>query len=253
MWSVFGWPVVSVVVPLVVGIGIGMLSMAPPEFWIAKVCFSVAALVFLAKAGVWLTEIQIEVVPRLLLVFLLFGLTGTVWLEAWRWVGARELSWKPGSPATTTASHVTWDFNSFLAMSGPPLRFSGFQAQGINTSTSPIAHVSGFVRSDLTNETFPLYMVVNGLPVPPEDTRGIPAGARFTIAVPFGPDSYRSEGMLDEDSFLRKFGDFTFVVEVDGHREEHHFSWERIERLLSDFRRKAYANAPSVTKKEKKP
>jgi len=159
----------------------------------------------------------------------------------------------PGATPTPVRSPAKWGFDSFLAMSGPPLRFSGFQAWGTNVSPSPISRVSGFVRSNLTNETFPLFMVVNGLPLPPDETRGIPLGARFNIAVPFGPNTYSSEGMLDEDTFLRKFGDFTFVVELDGHREEHRFTWDRIQTLLSDFKRRAYDTTPAVTKKEKNP
>ena len=46
-----GWGVVAVLVPILIGVGIGVLSMAPPEFTIAKVCFTTSAILLVVKTG----------------------------------------------------------------------------------------------------------------------------------------------------------------------------------------------------------
>jgi hypothetical protein len=41
MWSVlFAWYTVAIVVPVLMGIGVGVLSMTPPHYTIAKTCFT---------------------------------------------------------------------------------------------------------------------------------------------------------------------------------------------------------------------
>jgi hypothetical protein len=173
--------------------------------------------------------------------------------------GGSWLLWR-GSPGSFWHQpRVQWHFGGFLAMGGYrdgpgesiALRISGFQAQGTNNSDEPITSISGHLRSNLTNETLPLYMIVNGVPVPPGETNGVPPRATFGVVVPFGPDSFTSHGMLNEETFLRRFGDFTVVIELDGRREEHRFSTERILRLISDWKRGVYgSDKPGVTKKD---
>lgn len=84
------WPVVVIVVPLLIGIGIGVLSMTPPEFVLARCCFALAAALFLGKVGWWLAGSEIARLEKAFLAFLLFGAAGWGWVESWRWIASRE-------------------------------------------------------------------------------------------------------------------------------------------------------------------
>jgi hypothetical protein len=98
MWeTVSSWTVVSVVVPLLVGVGVSVMSMTPPEFWVARACFAVSACVFLGKVAPWLAAVNVGGVERLLLTFLIFGVVGVGWAGAWRWVNMREATQRAAS------------------------------------------------------------------------------------------------------------------------------------------------------------
>ncbi len=155
-------------------------------------------------------------------------------------------------------ARVHWEFGNFLAIGGYPVGpkgsivplFSGFQATGTNNSDEPITKVSGYLRSNLTNERFPLCIIVSGKPVLAENTNGIPPRAPFGIFIPFGPDPSPSREMLNEETFLRKFGDFTVVIELDGRIVEHHVSSETILRSIANWKRGVYrSDRPGVSKK----
>jgi hypothetical protein len=188
-----------------------------------------------------------------MVVIVLTGLITGLLASGVAWLLIKQSAHLPVTP-------VAWEFDSFLGMGGYPVgprgniepRFSDFQAHGTNTSDKPITKITGHIRSNLTNETFPLYLNVNGVRTPPEETHGIPPRTRFGVVVPLAPDSWTSvDKMLDEETLLRKFGDFTFVVELDGRREEHHFSNERIQGLIAEWKRRVYgAEQRGVTKKE---
>jgi hypothetical protein len=84
------WPVVGVVVPLLIAIGIGVLSMTPPDFLLARGSFTLAVIIFLGKLGWWLAQTDISRAQKASLAFLLFGFTGIGWVESWRWVSSRR-------------------------------------------------------------------------------------------------------------------------------------------------------------------
>jgi len=81
---------VGVVASVLIGIGVGVMSMSPPEFQISKACFSVAALLILVKFGLWVVTIQSSVWERGIIALLVFGLIGVGWAESIRWVQSRE-------------------------------------------------------------------------------------------------------------------------------------------------------------------
>src|SRR5712691_10920229 len=90
--SLFSWPLVAVVVPLFIGIGFAVMSVSPVssvEFQLAKACFAVAALVLLARVGIWLTASESRI-ERTLLAIVIFGVVGMAWVEAVRWVQSRQ-------------------------------------------------------------------------------------------------------------------------------------------------------------------
>jgi hypothetical protein len=73
--------------------------------------------------------------------------------------------------------------------------FTGIGAHGKNITTNPITRISGYMRSELTNATLPIYIVAQDpdetkvqtcfaqatIPTLPEETYGIPGFADFDI------------------------------------------------------------------------
>jgi hypothetical protein len=105
MWmALFNWPVVAIVVSLLIGIGVGVMSMSPPSFAIAKTCFTIAPIVFLARVGMWLITAEASRLERGILAFLVFGLAGVGWVESWDWIKSREVKLKiqQSPPLATT-------------------------------------------------------------------------------------------------------------------------------------------------------
>src|SRR5262245_47851787 len=84
--TLLGWPVVGPVVVLAIGIGFAVLSMTPPRYRIAEVCYCVAGVLLLAKVAAWTITQKAPVVERLFVTFLIFGVVGVGWAEAIRWV-----------------------------------------------------------------------------------------------------------------------------------------------------------------------
>ncbi len=91
MWSaLLSWVTVGVTVPVIVGIGIGVLSMSPPHYSISQVCFSVSAAILAARLAWWIAFEQsgnTTNVQRGLFAFLIFGAN-------WRAVGRLDFMGK---------------------------------------------------------------------------------------------------------------------------------------------------------------
>jgi hypothetical protein len=89
MWSdLVGWTVTSIVAGLLMGLGIGVMSMAPPAFRIAQWSFTLAALVFLSRLSFSLAS-STATAERITLTVLLFAVGGVCWVELLRWVDSR--------------------------------------------------------------------------------------------------------------------------------------------------------------------
>lgn len=88
--SLFGWVVVSGLILLLVGTGVGVMSTSPPEFVAARWFFTGATALLLLRLGLWLARAHSGIELRLVLAFLLFGAIGTAWVGALRWATVRE-------------------------------------------------------------------------------------------------------------------------------------------------------------------
>lgn len=86
----FGWGTIGVVVPVLIGIGVGVMSMTPPEFGIAKIFLTTAAVVLCAKTLIWLIATDASRPERILVGLLILGLGGPLWVESWRWIDLRK-------------------------------------------------------------------------------------------------------------------------------------------------------------------
>jgi hypothetical protein len=88
--SLFSWAVLGSVALLLIGIGFAVMSMTPPDFTIARVCFSAAAVILALKAVFWLVELTTGRIERIAAAFLIFGLIGAAWIWSYSWVSFRQ-------------------------------------------------------------------------------------------------------------------------------------------------------------------
>src|SRR6266498_1469284 len=145
----FGWPTVIIIVPFLVGGGLwGFMSMSPPEFEWAKICIFLGALLLVAKTGVWLIyESDIAVSQRLALAILVFGLSGAMWIESWRWIDARS--------ALSKTVQTVRDKETAIQVAPQP------------APNTPLPPQSRFIRDAITNLIDEL-MLVSGKQYPEE-------------------------------------------------------------------------------------
>ncbi len=99
MWGdLFSWTVVGILVPILIGVGVGVMSMTPPEYWVARVCFTVACILLSAKIGIWLIISESSLAQRTIMVFVLFGIIAVGWVETLRWVENKKISLEKQPP-----------------------------------------------------------------------------------------------------------------------------------------------------------
>ncbi|MFZ0481237.1 MAG: hypothetical protein WAL71_19010 [Terriglobales bacterium] len=96
--TLFGWGVLGSVALLFIGIGFGVMSMAPPEFLIARICFSFSATILILKTATWLVKFDAPPLERILASFVVFGIIGAAWVWSYCWVGSRVPLLKPPPP-----------------------------------------------------------------------------------------------------------------------------------------------------------
>jgi hypothetical protein len=149
---------------------------------------------------------------------------------------------------------IVWNFEQtasgrgyFLNLQKFPnegIRVIGFGAHGKNNSAEPINDFSGYVRSDITNETIPLYLVAavsdtsnacmpaaNALP---KDTLGIPGFADFDVVSfekPFFVNVVNEGPFLTK--FLSAFVPFTVVLQYDGKVYQRQFSRDEVDKQVA--------------------
>jgi hypothetical protein len=139
-------------------------------------------------------------------------------------------------------------FLGFNRQNQEEVRITGFAAHGRNTSNDPITELKGFIRSDVTNEELPLYVVAEDpnaahdpfahtIPTLVAETYGIPGSAEFNITT-FNKAVF--EGGIDGipiSKFMRDFSSFTLVLEYDGNIYKRQFTQQEIQGQLQLFER----------------
>src|ERR1035437_8773258 len=88
--SIIEWAVVAVVVSILIGIGVGVMSMTPPDFVIAKAAFALAGIILAAKVVHWGAKSTAAKAERMILTFIICGAIGVLAVESWRWVNTRH-------------------------------------------------------------------------------------------------------------------------------------------------------------------
>jgi hypothetical protein len=178
-----------------------------------------------------------------------------------------------GSQTTADTGRIAWNFEEaakglsyFLGLhrqNNEETRVSGFSAHGRNTSNDPITELKGYVRSDITNEEWPIYIgaedpsrptdpFARSIPTLTAETYGIPGSAEFNITT-FGKSVF--EGGVDGvplSKFLRDFSSFTLVIEYDGIVYRRKFTQQEIKSQIELFERQtdpSKMNGPRVVRR----
>lgn len=95
------WPVVSGIVFLDIGTGVGLLGMNPPPLHFVEFSFISSAVILLAKVIQWLVTEQASRIERVILSFVIFGVVGMALTEALHYVKARSVLVSVTSAPTT--------------------------------------------------------------------------------------------------------------------------------------------------------
>lgn len=174
---------------------------------------------------------------------------------AGRVIGQNEGSTSPA------IGNVVWNFEQtargagyFLNMQrfqDQEIRVTGFGAHGKNNSSQPIEHFSGYLRSDLTNATLPLFLLAQDpdetklkiclaqtwVPTLPQETFGIPAFADFDIVTFEKAVTLAGVDGMPLSKFLNDFVPFTIFLEYDGTKYERRFSKDEVLKQVETFER----------------
>ena len=132
------WEVVGTLITVFIGIGLSVMSMSPPEFILAKVCFSLAAILLLVRTGTWLFPFitSASFIARTGLSILVFGSIIALWIESMRWVAARE------PPYVKITNGIEWEFGGNFLGGGIygelGIRIGTFQVYGIKPNWAHI-------------------------------------------------------------------------------------------------------------------
>lgn len=154
-------------------------------------------------------------------------------------------------------------FLGFHRQNQEEVRISGFNAQGRNTTADPITELTGYVRSNVTNEEWPIYVGAQdpsrpddpfsrNIPTLLKETYGIPGFSEFVITT-FNKSMFDGgkDGMT-LSKFLRDFSSFTLVLEYDGNTYRRLFTEQDIKKQLELFERQtdpSKNNAPRIVRR----
>lgn len=167
----------------------------------------------------------------------------------------------PGNAIEETTSKPISDFNwgfevhkntDFIGMGAPDgsIVVGQFQANGKNLTNDPIVKASGYIRSDRTNEEFPILFNVQNELVSSDDLNLIPVGAIIDVTAFFSADN----NSIPLATFLTEFAPFTFFFNYDEKQYRHTFPLEDLESRIRAFEESVRERAkvpPKMTRKKK--
>lgn len=84
------WTLTGVIIPLLLGTAWTMVGFSPPEFWIARACIGISAVIFSAMTLFWLVSLNWPLGGRLAVAAILGTLSFVIFSEAFRLVNERE-------------------------------------------------------------------------------------------------------------------------------------------------------------------
>ena len=86
------WTVLGLVIPILIGVGVGVMSTTPREFKVARWCFHAAYLILTIRVGWWIVVEQAGGRPIISIIgaLLLSMFFGVLWVVATKWVDERQ-------------------------------------------------------------------------------------------------------------------------------------------------------------------
>jgi hypothetical protein len=186
--------------------------------------------------------------------------------------GPNFLTLRRGEPDT---GPLVWNFEQsargagyFLTMQKvsdqPEIRVISFGAKGKNNSDKPITKFNGYLRSEQTNVTIPIYLLAQEqdesknlacfphawIPTSAEETYGIPAFADFEISSSEKPFIETGKDGIPLSKFLNDFVPFTVILEYDGTKYERRFTTEEVKRQIALLENiSSPPNSPRIARK----
>jgi hypothetical protein len=191
-------------------------------------------------------------------------ITGFTGFLAWNYFLPRS--------AVKPIGSIAWNFESaakgagwFLGMfktNAQEIRILGFGAHGKNVTKDPIKQLTGWMRSDVTNVSKPIYILGQDsdesqmpactlrVPTTYDETYGIPPLGDFDV-VTFPFVGYAQTDGISAATFLNTFAPFTVHIEYDGAVADRQFSKEEIRKQIDLFSQiVSLQNIPRVIRKE---
>jgi hypothetical protein len=174
-----------------------------------------------------------------------------------------EIGFKIYPLATYQSNRISWNFED---LQHPPFFFAfqktniqdtillGFQAHGRNNSDKPINNISGFVRSNITNKELLVKFLVQGIPVAPDETNGIPPFAEFDIVTQDDIVRIVNGNILNNPLNIGEFSEFIFEFDYDGNKFVRTFTKQETQKQQDMFVQIASpdkSSIPRVTRKDK--
>ena len=151
------WAFIAFAFGVALAVGVGVMSLTPPDFVIARWSFSIAAIIAFFKAAVWLANQRHSRYLVLVVAFISFGAVGVGWLLSMQYVNRRMVMQKlltqnvPTPAATPSQAPVA-----------PRLDFSGravpknMYPEGSITDDAPWGVTLAGVRLDVLNGDVPI-------------------------------------------------------------------------------------------------
>lgn len=128
---------------------------------------------------------------------------------------------------------------------------ASMQFTGRNNSDEMVTDIDGFVKSEASGQTFPLYFFIQGKYVLAKDIAGIPPHTDFMLVAPLTHDTQKfDQYILPEEKFLNDFPPLTLHVALKGQNPyTKHFSAADLQKPIDDFDafiREAVRKPPSI-------
>jgi hypothetical protein len=126
VWQLlFSWPVIGAAVGILIGVGWNVVNAIPPDVTTPKVCFSLAAVLLLAKSIIWLSGFNGHRSEKIGAACLIFALVGGAWMWSLDWVYSRRLPLVAQAPDATKPQNSQITLKQlFLTDFGPHLNRS---------------------------------------------------------------------------------------------------------------------------------
>jgi hypothetical protein len=166
-------------------------------------------------------------------------------------------------PGNRQSNKITWNFEDtqhppfflgYQTTNKESTRLVSFQAHGRNNSDAPISNIKGVVKSLITNKELPIYFLIQGTPVDPDDTNGIPPFAEFDISTTQEPikivDGIIVSPILNE----AEMATFTFEFDYNGDKFVRTFTRQEVEnqrKMFDNISDLDKSSVPHVTRKDK--